>query len=142
VTGRWYNIEDKTAAARLAVVPARGSAVLGARRRRPPAVTTSPPPRGRSTRTVWRYFRFKEACVEPLLAKSPTGSSVVLDPLATPKLSLGQHMVRRRRRPSVLGTGSRRRDRRDAHRAMSKDEPALRTAYLMVHDGWNAASSR
>src|SRR5690349_5137704 len=44
---------------------------------------------GLSTRTIWRYFRSKEACVEPLLAKSVQRFIGVLDRWP-PELSLGE----------------------------------------------------
>lgn len=88
---------------------------------------------GLSTRTVWRYFRSKEACVEPVLAKSAHRFIGVLDRWP-PDLSLGQHM----RADAVAHPFSEQdlADETAAMRiaAMSATEPALRTAYLMVHD--------
>src|ERR1700754_1270603 len=88
---------------------------------------------GLSTRTIWRYFRSKEACVEPVLAKSTHRFIGVLDRWP-PELSLGEHMaadaVAHPFAPQDID------DEISAMRiaAMSVSEPALRTAYLMVHD--------
>lgn len=88
---------------------------------------------GLSTRTIWRYFRSKEACVEPVLAKSAHRFIGVLDRWP-PELSLGEHMaadtVAHPFTPQDID------DEISAMRiaAMSVSEPALRTAYLMVHD--------
>lgn len=88
---------------------------------------------GLSTRTIWRYFRSKEACVEPVLAKSTHRFIGVLDRWP-PELSLGEHMaadaVAHPFSPLDID------DEISAMRiaAMSVSEPALRTAYLMVHD--------
>ena len=88
---------------------------------------------GLSTRTIWRYFRSKEACVEPVLAKSTHRFIGVLDRWP-PELSLGEHMaadaVAHPFTPQDID------DEISAMRiaAMSVSEPALRTAYLMVHD--------
>jgi AcrR family transcriptional regulator len=88
---------------------------------------------GLSTRTIWRYFRCKEACVEPVLAKSTHRFIGVLDRWP-PELSLGEHMaadaVAHPFTPQDIE------DEISAMRiaAMTASEPALRTAYLMVHD--------
>ncbi|MGN7779499.1 TetR/AcrR family transcriptional regulator [Mycolicibacterium sp. 22603] len=86
-----------------------------------------------STRTIWRYFRSKEACVEPLLAKSTHRFIGVLDRWPA-ELSLGQHM-----RADAIAHPFSEQDLADETAAMriaamSVTEPALRTAYLMVHD--------
>lgn len=86
-----------------------------------------------STRTIWRYFRSKEACVEPLLAKSTHRFIAVLDRWPA-ELSLGQHM-----RADAIAHPFSEQDLADETAAMriaamSATEPALRTAYLMVHD--------
>ena len=88
---------------------------------------------GLSTRTIWRYFRTKESCVEPLLAKS-------LDRfLATANrwphhLSLAEHLA-----VDIVQYPLTPQDIEDEISAMqistmTPSEPALRTAYLMVHD--------
>jgi AcrR family transcriptional regulator len=88
---------------------------------------------GLSTRTVWRYFRSKEACVEPVLAKSAHRFIGVLDRWP-PELSLGEHVAADAAAhpftPQDID------DEISAMRiaTMTTKEPALRTAYLMVHD--------
>lgn len=88
---------------------------------------------GLSTRTIWRYFRSKESCVEPLLAQSAERFLKILRrwPL---ELSLADHLAANSytHPPST-------RDIEDDVSAMristmTASEPALRTAYLMVHD--------
>jgi AcrR family transcriptional regulator len=88
---------------------------------------------GLSTRTIWRYFRSKEACVEPVLAKSAHRFIAVLDRWP-PEMSLGEHMG-----ADAVAHPFTQQDIADeisAMRiaAMAASEPALRTAYLMVHD--------
>jgi AcrR family transcriptional regulator len=88
---------------------------------------------GLSTRTIWRYFRSKEACVEPVLAKSAHRFIGVLDRWP-PELSLGEHMA-----ADVLAHPFTPQDIDDEISAMriatmTTREPPLRTAYLMVHD--------
>jgi AcrR family transcriptional regulator len=88
---------------------------------------------GLSTRTIWRYFRSKEACAEPLLAKSVGRFIGVLDRWP-PELSLGEHMAADARAHPFTDQ-----DLEDEYSAMriasmTATEPALRTAYLMAHD--------
>jgi AcrR family transcriptional regulator len=88
---------------------------------------------GLSTRTIWRYFRTKESCVEPVLAKSLDRFLAVMDRWA-PELSLAEHLaadvVTHPLAPQDID------DEISAMRiaTMTPSEPALRTAYLMVHD--------
>ncbi len=88
---------------------------------------------GLSTRTVWRYFRSKESCVEPVLAKSMQRFVGMLERWPD-DLSLGRHLaadaVTHPFSPADLE------DERRAMRiaALTDREPALRTSYLMVHD--------
>ena len=88
---------------------------------------------GLSTRTIWRYFRSKESCVEPVLAKSLDRFLAVLDRWPA-DLSLGEHLaadaVTHPLTPQDVD------DEISAMRiaTMTTSEPALRTAYLMVHD--------
>ncbi|MBS1691119.1 MAG: TetR family transcriptional regulator [Actinobacteria bacterium] len=92
---------------------------------------------GLSTRTIWRYFRTKESCVEPLLAKSADRflASMCRWP---PELSLAEHLavdiIRHPLSPQDIE------DELSAMRiaTMTGSEPALRTAYLMVHDRMEA----
>jgi AcrR family transcriptional regulator len=88
---------------------------------------------GLSTRTVWRYFRAKESCVEPVLEKSADRFVEMLHrwPL---ELSLAEHLAADTVRYPLT-----QQDIDDEIAAMriatmTASEPALRTAYLMVHD--------
>lgn len=88
---------------------------------------------GLSTRTIWRYFRSKESCVEPVLAKSTHRFIAVLDRWPR-ELSLGEHMA-----ADAIAHPFTEQDIADEVSAMriasmTASEPALRTAYLMVHD--------
>jgi AcrR family transcriptional regulator len=88
---------------------------------------------GLSTRTIWRYFRCKESCVEPVLAKSVQRFLAVVDRWP-PELSLAEHLAAdvevHPLSPQDID------DEVSAMRiaSMSLSEPALRTSYLMVHD--------
>ncbi|CAN5649590.1 TetR/AcrR family transcriptional regulator [soil metagenome] len=88
---------------------------------------------GLSTRTIWRYFRTKESCVEPVLAKSLDRFLAVMDRWP-PELSLAEHLA-----ADVVTHPLAPLDIEDEISAMriatmTPTEPALRTAYLMVHD--------
>jgi AcrR family transcriptional regulator len=88
---------------------------------------------GLSTRTIWRHFRTKESCVEPLLAKSAQRFLETLDRWP-PELSLAEHLA-----ADAIGHPLTPQDIADEVSAMristmTSAEPALRTAYLMVHD--------
>ncbi|WUI29047.1 TetR/AcrR family transcriptional regulator [Mycobacterium sp. NBC_00419] len=88
---------------------------------------------GLSTRTIWRYFRTKESCVEPLLAK--TAERFLASARRWPhELSLIEHLV-----ADAVTYPLSAQDIEDEIAALrigtlSATEPALRTAYLMVHD--------
>lgn len=88
---------------------------------------------GLSTRTIWRYFRAKESCVEPVLAKSADRFIDILNRWPH-DLSLAEHLaadgVSHPLTPQDVE------DEVSAMRiaTMTGSEPALRTAYLMVHD--------
>ncbi|MCV7318759.1 TetR/AcrR family transcriptional regulator [Mycolicibacterium confluentis] len=88
---------------------------------------------GLSTRTIWRYFRCKESCVEPLLARSTARFIDVLQRWPH-ELSLSEHLAvvsfSHPFSPQDIE------DEISAMRiaTMTSSEPALRTAYLMVHD--------
>ncbi|OMB98180.1 TetR family transcriptional regulator [Mycobacterium sp. NS-7484] len=88
---------------------------------------------GLSTRTIWRYFRAKESCVEPVLAKSADRFIDILNRWPH-DLSLAEHLaadgVSHPLSPQDVE------DEVSAMRiaTMTGSEPALRTAYLMVHD--------
>jgi AcrR family transcriptional regulator len=88
---------------------------------------------GLSTRTVWRYFRSKESCVEPVLAKSMQRFVGMLERWPD-ELSLGEHLA-----ADAVSHPFSPEDLEDERRAMriatmTDSEPALRTSYLMVHD--------
>lgn len=88
---------------------------------------------GLSTRTIWRYFRTKESCVEPVLAKSLDRFLEVMDRWP-PELSLAEHLA-----VDIAAHPLAPQDIEDEVSAMristmTPSEPALRTAYLMVHD--------
>jgi AcrR family transcriptional regulator len=88
---------------------------------------------GLSTRTIWRYFRTKESCVEPVLAKSLDRFLAVVDRWPA-ELSLADHLA-----ADVVEHPLTPQDVDDEIAAMriatmTTSEPALRTAYLMVHD--------
>jgi AcrR family transcriptional regulator len=88
---------------------------------------------GLSTRTIWRYFRTKESCVEPVLAVSAK-RFIALAERWPAELSLADHMA-----DDMVENPLTERELADEVAAlriatMSASEPALRTAYLMVHD--------
>ena len=88
---------------------------------------------GLSTRTIWRYFRTKESCVEPVLAKSAHRFVAILERWPD-ELSLAEHLA-----ADVVENPLTQQDIDDEVAAMriatmTASEPALRTAYLMVHD--------
>ncbi|MBI5734369.1 MAG: TetR family transcriptional regulator [Mycolicibacterium neoaurum] len=88
---------------------------------------------GLSTRTIWRYFRTKESCVEPVLSLS--AQRFIAQARRWPaELSLAEHMEADMAAHPL--TDAELADEISALRiaTMSGEEPALRTAYLMVHD--------
>lgn len=88
---------------------------------------------GLSTRTIWRYFRTKESCVEPVLALSVDRFLAIAGRWPA-ELSLADHMAADTAiHPLSTQDIS---DEVSALRiaVLSVTEPALRTAYLMVHD--------
>jgi len=88
---------------------------------------------GLSTRTIWRYFRSKESCVEPVLGASADRFVGIWNRWPH-ELSLADHLAA----DSIAHPLSPRdiEDEVSAMRiaTMSSSVPALRTAYLMVHD--------
>ncbi|MBI5341502.1 MAG: TetR family transcriptional regulator [Mycolicibacterium rufum] len=88
---------------------------------------------GLSTRTIWRYFRTKESCVEPVLALS-VQRFLKLASEWPAELSLAEHMAVYTAAHPL--TDQELADEISALRIarLSVSEPALRTAYLMVHD--------
>jgi AcrR family transcriptional regulator len=88
---------------------------------------------GLSTRTIWRYFRTKESCVEPVLALSAK-RFIALAERWPAELSLADHMA-----ADMVANPLTEQEIADEVAALriatvSATEPALRTAYLMVHD--------
>ncbi len=88
---------------------------------------------GLSTRTIWRYFRSKESCVEPVLGKSLDRFLASVDRWPA-ELSLAEHLA-----VDIEAYPLTQQDVADEVNAMriatmTTAEPALRTAYLMVHD--------
>ncbi|RWA15506.1 TetR/AcrR family transcriptional regulator [Mycolicibacterium brumae] len=88
---------------------------------------------GVSTRTVWRYFRCKESCVEPILGRS--AQRFVAQARRWPaELSLVDHMAADLAANPL--TEQELADEISALRiiTLSVSEPALRSGFLMVHD--------
>lgn len=88
---------------------------------------------GLSTRTIWRYFRTKESCVEPMLALSAQRFITVAQRWPA-ELSLADHLA-----ADIAEHPLSEEERADEISALrivtlATSEPALRTAYLMVHD--------
>ncbi len=88
---------------------------------------------GLSTRTIWRYFRCKESCVEPVLAQSAHRFLEIADRWPA-ELSLAEHLA-----ANIDEHPLAEQDVADEIAALliatiSQSEPALRTSYLMVHD--------
>ncbi|MFB1297833.1 TetR/AcrR family transcriptional regulator [Mycobacterium sp. pW049] len=88
---------------------------------------------GLSTRTIWRYFRSKESCVEPVLAKSADRFLATMRRWPA-EMSLSEHLA-----ADTIAYPLSERDIADERSAMriatlSVSDPVLRTSYLMVHD--------
>ena len=88
---------------------------------------------GLSTRTIWRYFRCKESCVEPVLSKS-ADRFVEIAHRWPSELSLAEHLA-----INAVEYPLTEQDIEDEIAAMriatmTATEPALRTAYLLIHD--------
>lgn len=88
---------------------------------------------GVSVRTVWRHFRTKESCAEPIVAHSWTWFLEAWQRWPN-ELTLEEHVAAERahRQPSPQETA----DDQAAARliALSRTEPAIRTAFLMSCD--------
>ncbi|WP_413031251.1 TetR/AcrR family transcriptional regulator [Mycolicibacterium litorale] len=129
---RWSAIDDKHAQARLTV--SRLAAALfwdrGVAKTSGDDIAAAA---GLSTRTIWRYFRTKESCVEPLLAKSADRFLAAMNRWPHDR-SLAQHLQEDGDRFPTTPQDVE--DEISAMRltTMTATEPALRTAYLMVHD--------
>ncbi|MDG4668699.1 TetR/AcrR family transcriptional regulator [Mycobacterium sp. 236(2023)] len=88
---------------------------------------------GLSTRTIWRYFRSKESCVEPVLATSADRFVAIMSRWPD-NLSLSEHLAANAESNPLSDD-----DMEDERRSMriatlSLEDPTLRTSYLMVHD--------
>lgn len=91
---------------------------------------------GVSERTLWRSFRTKESCVEPLLSQSLEAFQAVLRTWP-PGVALADHL---RERYTVVPEDSR--TDLDAVLAvvrLTRDEPALRAVWLVLHERAEAA---
>ncbi|WP_344679451.1 helix-turn-helix domain-containing protein [Saccharopolyspora taberi] len=87
---------------------------------------------GVSERTLWRYFRNKESCVEPLLTKMIDAFQEVLR--AWPReLGLEEHL-RAAYRPLLDSSPGEDVEAVLAVVRMTHDEPALRATYLMLRE--------
>lgn len=87
---------------------------------------------GVSERTLWRYFRSKESCVEPLLDTMIDGFQAVLRSWP-PELGLAEHL----RAAYTPFTDAASRTDMEAVLAvvrLTHDEPALRSAYLVLRE--------
>ncbi|AEA26584.1 regulatory protein TetR [Pseudonocardia dioxanivorans CB1190] len=86
---------------------------------------------GVSERTLWRWFRTKEACVEPLLSRATEDFQAVLRSWP-PGADLGEHL---RAEYAFLGAPSAA-DVADvlAVIRMTRDEPVLRAVWLVLHE--------
>jgi AcrR family transcriptional regulator len=88
---------------------------------------------GLSTRTIWRYFRTKESCVEPVLAQSADRFIAILHRWPH-DLSLADHLAEDSIAHPLSPADIKDEVRGLRLATMTASEPALRTAYLMVHD--------
>ncbi|GAA2060799.1 TetR/AcrR family transcriptional regulator [Streptomyces albiaxialis] len=90
---------------------------------------------GLSTRTIWRHFRSKESCAEPIVTKGVEWEMSMLRNWP-PELSLEDHLIEETRRYAREATDA---DRADDGLAikminLADREPAIRTAWLMACD--------
>lgn len=90
---------------------------------------------GLSTRTVWRHFRSKESCAEPIILRGVAWEMAALRRWK-PEVPLDDHLADEM---SMHGRGTDRAERADDALAMKmialgSREPALRTAWLMACD--------
>ncbi|MFJ9909339.1 TetR/AcrR family transcriptional regulator [Streptomyces sp. NPDC101152] len=87
---------------------------------------------GVSQRTLWRYFRTKESCVEPLLTMMIDAFRTVLYAWP-PELDLTEHL-RAAYRPVLDSSSGADVEAVLAVVRMTRDEPALRAAYLVLRE--------
>jgi AcrR family transcriptional regulator len=88
---------------------------------------------GLSTRTIWRYFRSKESCVEPVLGKS-ADRFIEIAHRWPDELSLADHLAANAVEHPLLKQDIDDEVASMRIATMTATEPALRTAYLMIHD--------
>ncbi|MFD3373776.1 MULTISPECIES: TetR/AcrR family transcriptional regulator [unclassified Streptomyces] len=90
---------------------------------------------GLSTRTVWRHFRSKESCAEPIVSRGVEWEMAVLRRWK-PELSLEDHLADEMSRYGREADEAERADDALAVKmiALAGREPALRTAWLMACD--------
>ncbi|MFG3259431.1 TetR/AcrR family transcriptional regulator [Streptomyces sp. NPDC048172] len=90
---------------------------------------------GLSTRTIWRHFRSKESCAEPIVYKGVEWEMSMLRSWP-PELSLEEHISAEQRRYRSEADETVRADDALALKMirLADDEPALRTAWLMACD--------
>ena len=90
---------------------------------------------GLSTRTVWRHFRSKESCAEPIVTQGVDWEMAMLRSWP-PELSLEEHIAAESRRYGREADGRERADDLLAIKMISlaDREPAMRTAWLMACD--------
>lgn len=88
---------------------------------------------GLSTRTIWRYFRSKEACVEPVLAQSADRFIEIANRWPA-ELSLADHLAANAVEHPLTPQDIEDEVASMRIATMTATEPALRTAYLMIHD--------
>ncbi|MFC3996154.1 TetR/AcrR family transcriptional regulator [Nocardiopsis sediminis] len=86
---------------------------------------------GVSERTLWRYFRSKESCVEPLLTKTIDAFEAVLRTWP-PDMELPDHL--RAAYTPVLDTSGSDLEAVLAVIRMTHDEPVLRAVYLVLRE--------
>lgn len=87
---------------------------------------------GVSERTLWRHFPNKESCVEPLLTKMIDAFRAVLHDWS-PELELTEHL-RAAYRPVLDSSSGGDVEAVLAVVRMTRDEPALRAAYLVLRE--------
>ncbi|MFC9425685.1 TetR/AcrR family transcriptional regulator [Streptomyces sp. NPDC056987] len=87
---------------------------------------------GVSERTLWRHFRAKESCVEPLLTKVVDAFREVLHAWPA-ETDLTEHL-RAAYRPLFESSSSADIEAVHAVVRLTRDEPALRAAYLMLRE--------
>ncbi|WP_455356666.1 TetR/AcrR family transcriptional regulator [Streptomyces sp. SYSU K217416] len=90
---------------------------------------------GLSTRTIWRHFRSKESCAEPIVTRGLDWEMATLRGWP-PQLSLEEHFTAETRRFGREASDAERVDNVLAIKMirLADTEPAIRTAWLMACD--------